>query len=281
MNDDDAKLGLLLALALHAGRGRRMTESEWMVSTDPAAMLRHLRQEDVETGGVYGRGWRWVDRETPLISDRQLRAFEDACFAMFGLNLDDVATQEKPVASAAHLLRDIVGNPFRDLRLDRCETPWCGGGPCDGSPLANWFTPLVRQLAEAAYTETGRVCEQCVSGWTAYGQSSMAACENCHGTGRLDTGTLDPDRLLILADALFEAGCPEGSEIVMHLRGNELCPTCIGSGWFYDDSRSAREGAKIDCPDCESGWVLLRGPHIKGCWAVSLLREETQTSSRR
>jgi hypothetical protein len=48
----------------------------------------------------------------------------------------------------------------------------------------------------------------------------------------LPAGTLDPDRLAVLADALEDAGC-DNADILSHLRGP--------------------------------------GPHVRGCWVVDLL----------
>jgi len=78
------------------------------------------------------------------------------------------------------------------------------GNPFRPIPLAPaWRTPTVTALAQAAYDE--RI---------------------------LPAGTLDPDRLAVLADALEEAGC-DNDDILSHLRGP--------------------------------------GPHVRGCWAVDLL----------
>ena len=91
------------------------------------------------------------------------------------------------------VVRDLFGLlPFRPVRL----------GP-------GWRTPLVVSLAQAAYEE--RVTP------------------NASRPGWL---VLDPDRLLVLADALEEAGCDE-AEVLGHLRGP--------------------------------------GFHYRGCWAVDLL----------
>jgi len=70
-----------------------------------------------------------------------------------------------------------------------------------------WQTPTVTALATAAYDNR-----------------------------TLPTGTLDPDRLAVLADALEDAGC-HSEELLMHLRSN--------------------------------------GPHVRGCWALDtiLLKE--------
>jgi hypothetical protein len=69
-----------------------------------------------------------------------------------------------------------------------------------------WKEGLVRGLAEAAYEE------------------------RC-----LPEGTLDPARLVVLADALEEAGCTE-AELLGHLRGS--------------------------------------GPHVRGCWALDVVLEK-------
>ena len=69
-----------------------------------------------------------------------------------------------------------------------------------------WRTPTVTALATATYEE--RI---------------------------LPAGTLDPDRLAVLADALEEAGC-DNADILAHLRGP--------------------------------------GPHVRGCWVLDLLLEK-------
>lgn len=66
-----------------------------------------------------------------------------------------------------------------------------------------WRTPTVVSLAQTAYDER-----------------------------TLPAGTLDPDRLAVLADALEDAGC-DNADILSHLRGE--------------------------------------GPHVRGCWVVDLL----------
>jgi hypothetical protein len=93
----------------------------------------------------------------------------------------------------AGLVRDIFGSlPFRTARLD-----------------AAWRTPLVQSLARAAYE--GRVApDPSRPGWL----------------------TLDRNRLLVLADALEEAGCDD-ADILGHCR--------------------------------------QPGPHVRGCWLVDLL----------
>jgi hypothetical protein len=109
------------------------------------------------------------------------------------------------------LLRDIIGNPWRLVPFQALSGriyPRDAVFPLDDADMGpvvrpvEWLTPLVLGLARAAYDE------------------------------RPDDGTLDPDRLAILADVLEEAGCTEET-ILRHLRGP--------------------------------------GPHICGCWALDLL----------
>lgn len=62
-----------------------------------------------------------------------------------------------------------------------------------------------------------------------------------------------------LADALEEAGC-DSEELLMHLRGMESyfsVATCGGQGTEFIEP--------------EQGWQPLRGPHVRGCWALDLL----------
>jgi hypothetical protein len=146
-------------------------------------------------------------------------------------------------ASLAALLRDVVGDPFDD-RFRRL-TP--GSTAAD---VARWLTPTVLSLVQAAYDDRP-----------------------------LPDGTLDPDRLLMLSDALEEAGCADQG-LLGHLRGRERCPRCGGTGtvttdlrdWagptrWCDDMQGALPGPACD----DTGWIPLRGPHVRGCWAVDLL----------
>ncbi len=66
----------------------------------------------------------------------------------------------------------------------------------------------------------------------------------------------------ILADALEDAGC-DNEEILRHCRGWERCSNCDGNGQAIPYSR---------CGFCHStGWMPLRGPHVRGCWVLDLL----------
>jgi hypothetical protein len=69
--------------------------------------------------------------------------------------------------------------------------------------------------------------------WLAWnGGAVLSLAQGVYAARRLPQGTFDPDRLLVLSDALQEAGCDD-EEILSHLRGP--------------------------------------GPHIRGCWVIDLL----------
>lgn len=218
----------------------------------------------------------------------------------------------------AHLLREIVGNPFRPVTLTRTvECDRCNGkgqrtigskcGSCEGTGKtkgnADWLTPTVRSLAQAAYDErAGRQCGDC---WNRLrsaaslmsgpnpgdGRGSrceavaekMRRCPKCQGTSRIEDGTLDPARLAVLADALEEAGCEsETKQPVL------MAQSCLQCG---QRTRQAGEGYRPEaryCDPCARIWVSgehylwpaphpilahLRspGPHVRGCWAIDLL----------
>ena len=193
-----------------------MTESEWLTSNDPQAMLRLFVGEPHA-----GQPSQWEPRFH--VSDRKLRLWccavrmaitsqchdydrpeeayagvEDATAAW---DVDDevdncVLWESLPphaypegtccrpigMAEKAALLRDIVGNPWRPP-----ADPWVG--PLRACP--SWDAEAVWATAHAAYDE------------------------------RRDDGTLDPVRLAVLADALEEASC-NNREILDHLRNNAV-----------------------------------------------------------
>jgi hypothetical protein len=87
----------------------------------------------------------------------------------------------------------------------------------------------------------------------------------------------DFDRLSILADALEDAGCADVA-LLNHCRGLEPCYGCLGKGFWKDPSRTTGITRRIGCENCPtlpsgwgSGWIPLRGPHVHGCWVLSLL----------
>ena len=136
----------------------------------------------------------------------------------------------------ANIIRDVLGNPFR-LYDKRCRLLPLQPEQYDTNPRVDWLTPTVLALTKAAYEEqTRRKCEKCCGKGRLY---SSRVCDGCsqdggktHGDGYINNGTLDSDRLAILADALDDFGCRD-EEVLSHLRSSS--------------------------------------PHFRGCWILDLL----------
>jgi hypothetical protein len=208
-----------------------MTEAEWLACSNPLAMLVLLR------GKVTGRKLRLFLRASGLHGGRDdhipggpdeawglaAQAVEEQLdlYRMFSAQAE-APTRELAKASVAalvDLIRELVGNPFAE-------------------PRPAWRSAAVGPQALAAYEERGRPCEKCKGAGSVtrrvteagVGYTLTTMCGGCEGKGGIDDGTLDPQRLAVLADALEEAGA-EG-ELLEHLRG--------------------------------------AGPHVRGCWAVDV-----------
>lgn len=274
-----------------------MTEAEWLASEDPAAMLDYLTRN--RNRGIPDR--RYLTSNIP--SDRKLRLFVCACarvgapgtfersyrpteddpdtdrwtgiedhdlarFALKWCSRDGIPGNV-PQAYKVALLRDIVGNPFAKPVQWVKTSGWRQTETVSHVYLDEAIrTPTVLSLAQAAYDERWRGCRNCSGrGWYRDGHQynrTKETCAACHGTGRPDDGTLDPDRLAVLSDALEEAGC-DNQELLMHLRGWAVCRLC---------NRTGRTGEHLQdkCDDCNGfGWDILRGPHYRGCWAIDLI----------
>ena len=140
---------------------------------------------------IAGVGPEATSRIVSLLSRDTLQAHASTCHANGARRFE--ACGLSPATQAA-LLRDIVGNPFRQVSMPDARR-----------------TPQVLSLAQAAYDDR-----------------------------LMPRGELDPARLAVLADALEEEGCDQ-HELLLHLRS-----------WRR----------------CEEG-----GPHghWRGCWALDLI----------
>lgn len=244
----------------HGGWG--VTEQEWLTCDDPKQML----------GSNKAFGWITGDYRP---SDRKLRLFACACIALCEQSKLAAATEtynygedgetisevlsvvwhwcheqreyDPPAAIKAMLLREIVGNPFRPATLPLHRRCWkCGrvsrikdrlanlcacGIWSDGEPFCPWLSPAVKAIAQSIYDDR-------------------------------DWGVMP-----VLADALEEAGCQD-EVILRHLRGQERKTDrsllTVAQGWVPRDGHPSGE-------QMQNCWMPLRGPHVRGCWALDLI----------
>ncbi len=250
-----------------------MQEAEWLSSTDPAAMLtllQHWNEYSTRPTAI----------STYRTSDRKLRLWVEACRAgrddkpWGSYDLDTPsglrAACERwarcdhqsvmpvnPLPVRAALLRDIIGNPFRLVSLEKC--PRCDGdGKAHGSDRPFEWTP------EKGYPGPCPVCDGfrfVRPPWLT--RDALRLAQTCYEERGQD-GHLDSALLALLADELEGAGCTD-AELLQHLRGLEWCPECQG--------RSAVDPPVANwCTACTStGWRPLRSGHVRGCWAVDLI----------
>lgn len=242
-----------------------MDRRDWHQSEDPAAMLEWAANKArfrsvTKTTGPQGM---W-----PPLSDRKMRLFACACCEHYGVDTDidperdrigdDTAwakawchpsmrllgreepgiwsyrTERYEPDIRCQLLREIIGDPWEPLTI-REEVPsrWPGRVYVF---QPTWLTSSVLALARVAYDQQD---------WSALGP---------------------------LSDALEEAGC-SCQPLLMHLRGWEVCPYCMGTGGFQANS------TWVPCEVCDPddkpsdtiGWRPLRGPHARGCFAIDCI----------
>lgn len=254
-----------------------MNQADWLACNDPARML----------------GWLTRDKTIGHPSDRKLRLFVHACVlcaAPLGhpRNTHD-SWLEKGLADPSH--RDTgaeqaviwtrnVPTELRRLRADLLRSIINPFAP----PLPPEVrTPLVIELAEAAYEKRQgkRECVGCAGKRVVAderhrtGPLVVKRCPACHGEGTIDDGTLDPERLAVLSDALEEAGLPQTVE----------CWGCQGKGevfrgldqggirgrdgiWRsgYERCASCDETGRIPHPLLAS--LRSPGPHYRGLWSL-------------
>lgn len=235
-----------------------MTEAEYLSSDDPGWLLAHLT---TSRGPIAERKLRlWVEacrtefdhrRPSGMHWPADLHTPQGLAVALVTWQPGGGALEEITLPLAAALLREIVGNPFRPVVLPPGPCSHCGQplpahgqhihvpGPCS---WLTWNDGLVPRLAQAAYDERVRKCNACHGTGNGYHVRERHLylppeefCPPCRGTGVIDDGTLDPERLLVLADALEEADCSD-AKILGHLREP--------------------------------------GPHVRGCWCVDLILGE-------
>jgi hypothetical protein len=213
-----------------------MTEADWSSSTEPQAMLTFLRD--------YGK-----------LSERKARLFACACCRTVWDSLplpvgrEAVEVGEKladglTTNSSRQLIRDAIQREkehaiaeqdfHRAARLRDSQTPVEEEMARQPFYLGPWEQPWVKcgLLRDIVGPLPFRHVTILPSVRTWKDATVVRLAQAAYGQRSLPAGTLEPERLAVLADALEEAGCAD-QELLGHLRGT--------------------------------------GPHVRGCWVVDLL----------
>ncbi len=254
-----------------------MSESEWLASADPTAMLLYLEDS--------WRGLTLTPIESSLRSDGKLRLWACGCARALGhvhadaflFNAELWADTGKeqyessdcsyvdgfdwcyylsataaarmwagfngPVSREhrAGMLRCVFGNPWRPpVRVYRADQIIGGVFSSERREEVRktpWLTPVVLGLARGIYEERA------------------------------------VDRMPILADALEESGCRD-EVLLMHCRGFSPCPQCGGAKAV---PCKPKPEMMADC-SCVSlgttetpGWFPMKGTHVRGCHVIDLV----------
>ena len=230
-----------------------MNETEWLVCDDPAEMIRDLQptrsgdaspiQAEGGQGGITDAQLRfWVEACREIVNDSRMvqhdltSELKEAvvCWSTHKHSIPDLS-----MTTRCAILRDIVGNPWRPVMLPRTfGFDDAKNEICSVVDRSSWLTTTVLSLARAAHEErVARKCERCHSGkvvtsyegtfWTRTDKprNTYGPCPDCKGTGTFPSAELDRNRLLILADALEEAGVEDVP-----------CPNCKDADFFVGDS---------------------------------------------
>lgn len=206
-----------------------------------------------------------------------------------------------PSVAKARILGCIAGNRWKPIvcrvtgnRLGTDTVQVRRDGTLAGCDCA-WLTPTVRSLAKAAYEErAGRKCVRC-RGKGYWDEEDRGAsyradyyprpfkrvhCVTCGGTGRVEDGSLDPVRLAILADALYEVGCADNREWLCMMQGKHSHDGRAGQvihGVLHDFNPNIphhHHDEKCHYRDVPHPLIVhLRspGPHVMGCHAVDAI----------
>lgn len=251
-----------------------MSENEWLTSTDPSAMYTFIKDRVTE------RQQRFFVEACRRLCVEWQYVGEDHYSAAFSAWCTGSAYRSPVLEVRADLLREIVGNPFKKHYRDK-EGLWIDQGMgkhgahrwADCTEWLTWSHAAVPNLIREMTEEE---CGKCDGGGLRYGQVGYDSygprkCKACNGKGYVPRAEPQWETMLLIADALEEAGCAEAA-ILRHLRGQ--CPEGPENhdgGWFEGASR-------VMCPLFEQYHGSHKRPvrHVRGCWVIELLTGAAQ-----
>lgn len=274
-----------------------MTEREWLASNDPEAMLKFLNTPQSQSYDLLPEEFRermrrpWSEWYP---TNRQMRLFACACCRLNGRSDAEVDFYERRGMSEggrqwtdlewattwtwnpllynrrlptketkAALLRDIFGNPWRPYTTEkRFQT--------EAVPRATVFA-VIHARGFRDKEERNRAIESLVMFERWLSDDVLAVAATTYEQRRFED-------MPILADALEEAGCTN-EDVLNHCRGLDQC------SWgcrlfkhsrftkaFYPIESGGRAGRWEFCGGCSgTGWIPMRGPHVRGCWVLDLI----------
>lgn len=231
-----------------------MTESEWLVCTNPHAMY-----------GSLTSNLKWIaDKANWILS-------ENKCDLLRCV----VGNPFQPIGFTKNKCKRCNGLGYEDVSKEPCSTAIMDCLRCDGtgsigilldSALLTWRDGTIPRLAQAIMEASK--CKRCRGKGREIDRlthlHTATHCPACNGTGH---ATLDRDLMLVLADAVEEANGP--AEIVEHLREHEKeCECCTGIG-SHCHCGIGITGFFKKCGPCNGTGKRPR-LHVANCHAVAM-----------
>jgi hypothetical protein len=202
--------------------GEQMDEREWLACTDPGPLLEFFRERK--------------------ISARKVRLFLCACCRRVWHLLTSHPAHAAMEAAEGFADGVVSGSELADISLNRWEAPVCVPGTSEQQAFhavqaATRASHYDRFLAPLGALNHLRIADPDIqarahllrdifgnpfrpfaldSSWRTPVVLALAQAAYDHRT--LPAGTLEPERLAVLADALEESGC-DNADILNHLRG--------------------------------------------------------------
>jgi len=274
-----------------------VTEQEWLTSKDPAAMLNGLESN--------GAGKSVTNFK---ISDRKLRLF--ACAVVRAQGVTHPAVLAATEAAEAFAEDGVRRSPEYDMNVrDAGEAARYAAGPDWGSsdcprPISqsekaailrclagNPSRPhvvLPRDVGKVLKRGAGNYRQEDVilQDWIS---ANVLAVARAAYEVRAADGSLDPLALMVLADALEEAGCPEEVIEQIQFKTGFACPKCGDHGFWrsgqeFDHMKKCRNRAcgftwipeevifkSVKSPHPILAHLRSPVPHYRGCHAVDLI----------
>lgn len=245
-----------------------MTESEWLLSSDPEMMLRIMNPHNAKECHKDSPWWTFT------LSTRKLRLFACSCCRQpdvwarltdgasrkailiaerFADGLATVEELDAASESAANVYENHEGSS---------EPEGCAYVCCDTNvnQTAYWLvrspsvTPLATQAALLREIFGNPFRPVTIPQLETRIPSGPWLTNTVVGIARRIYDERRFEDMPILADALEDNGCTDEA-MLQHCRSGEPHSECLGEG----------------CRRCDNGFVPLRGPHVRGCWVIDLI----------
>jgi hypothetical protein len=246
--------------------GGRMTESEWLVCTDPAPMLEYLRGK---------------------VSSRKLRLFAVACCRRIGRLL--AHEESRQAVEVAERFADGLANNRERQTSSRLVPKIYSYGDEDVADPRNVDAFATEAVANALFGDND--CPSIPTYATTCAIAAARACANTRAYARGSSIAGGREVAEKVADEVFQEESKQQALLARDIFGNPFRPPVFQATWLtptvtslaaamYDPKAFDRLPALAEAlkqAGCHDSDIMAhcRGPgeHVRGCWVVDLILE--------